>query len=109
MMTVQQALTGEDEDVDLSSDNTPVLRIHLWRADAVSTVLEVDSKLHITKAEPLSGVMFGVSHKMLQRKTLTRWAASGGGPAWGHGMTLQCSVQCMTCCSMHQPTVSTSW
>lgn len=76
MMTVQQALTGEDEDVDLSSDNTPVLRIHLWRADAVSTVLEVDPKLHITKADPLAGVMFGVSHKMLQRKTLTRWAAS---------------------------------
>jgi hypothetical protein len=47
------------------SETTAVLALDLWRAEGLTSLVEVDSRLAITKAEPTAGLIFGMSNQVL--------------------------------------------
>jgi hypothetical protein len=49
-----------------------VLSVSLWRAEGLRSLMEVDGKLGISRAEPAAGLMFGVGHGQLLRKSFRR-------------------------------------
>jgi hypothetical protein len=51
-----------------------VVQIELWRADVVRGVLEVDSRMHIGKADAAAGQLLGCASKLLNGMKLTRYA-----------------------------------
>jgi hypothetical protein len=50
----------------------PALEVVLWRADTLSSVLEVDGQLEITRADTTAGLLFGVSHRALVKRDFRR-------------------------------------
>ncbi|KAF8055488.1 tmcC [Scenedesmus sp. PABB004] len=58
---------GTPSAVDI--DATPVLTVSLWRAEGLTSLLEVDGKLGVLRVEPSAGLMFGVAHTALLRKS----------------------------------------
>jgi hypothetical protein len=48
------------------------LEVTLWRADAVAAVVEVDSKLEITRADAAAGLLFGFNHRAMIKKDFKR-------------------------------------
>lgn len=50
----------------------PVLSVSLWRAEGLTSLVEVDAKLGILRAEPSTGLVFGVSHTALLHKSFRR-------------------------------------
>jgi hypothetical protein len=65
----------------LDPESTAVLAVSLWRSEGLAGLVEVDGKLGISRAEPAAGLMFGVAHGQLLRKSFRR-----------------CAVQCRVCC-----------
>lgn len=59
------------------ADNTAVLTVSLWRAEGLTALVEVDSKLGIVRADPSTGLIFGVAHTALLRKSFKRCEAGG--------------------------------
>lgn len=51
------------------AEGVPLLKLCLWRADALSGQLELDGKLGITRADASVGLMFGVSGGALLHKS----------------------------------------
>ncbi len=49
-----------------------VLEVHLWAADQLSAVVEVDRHLVISRADAAAGLLFGLGAKALLRKRFTR-------------------------------------
>eukprot|EP00883_Tetradesmus_obliquus_P002715 jgi/Sobl393_1/12921/SZX78204.1 len=50
-------------------NETAVLSVSLWRAEGLTALVEVDGKMGIARAEPAAGLMFGVGHGQLLRKS----------------------------------------
>lgn len=50
-----------------------VQQIHLWRAEQLSGVLEIDPQYTVLKADAAVGHMLGIPAFKLQRKTLGRY------------------------------------
>lgn len=59
------------------------LSLVLWRADAVTAVMELDRNLSVVRADPAAGLLFGVSAKALIKKDFRRWEGGLGGGAGG--------------------------
>lgn len=55
-----------------AADSGGVLKIHLWSAELLSSVVEVDKKLTLTTLDAMTALMFGLPTRMLLRKPLTR-------------------------------------
>jgi hypothetical protein len=53
-------------------NETAVLSVSLWRAEGLTSLMEVDGKMGIVRAEPSAGLMFGVAHGQLMRKSFRR-------------------------------------
>lgn len=76
------------------------LEVVLWRADAVAAVVEVDSHLEITRADAAAGLLFGVSHRSLIKRSFKRWGLMLPDqflplPAWLlKGPNLRCMLTC---------------
>jgi hypothetical protein len=62
----------------LDPDSTAVLSVSLWRSEGLAGLVEVDGRLGISRAEPAAGLMFGVAHGQLLRKSFRRCARRGG-------------------------------
>lgn len=81
IMRVEALLQDEDGQEAGGGDAAgAVVRVELWRPDAVSSVLELDQRLTITRADEAAGLIFGLPHKMLAKHALSRWAV-GAPPA----------------------------
>jgi hypothetical protein len=52
--------------------STAVLAVSLWRAEGLTALMEVDGKMGIARAEPAVGLIFGVAHGQLLRKSFRR-------------------------------------
>jgi hypothetical protein len=63
----------------LDPNATAVLAVSLWRAEGLTSLMEVDGKLGISRAEPAAGLMFGVAHGQLLRKSFRRCAVCDAG------------------------------
>lgn len=46
-----------------------VLEVQLWRADAVTAVVELDKRLAVSRTDPAAGLLFGLPHKLLLKKS----------------------------------------
>lgn len=49
-----------------------VMRLYLWPSDVLSSVVEVDRALNLTRVDSLVGLLFGAPAKLLHRKSL-KW------------------------------------
>lgn len=67
------SLLKEDEvhNIKDGGEGLAVLEIELWRADALTSVMELDRKLAIERADPAAGLIFGVPYKQLLRKSFS--------------------------------------
>jgi hypothetical protein len=52
--------------------STAVLAVSLWRAEGLTALMEVDGKMGVARAEPAAGLIFGVAHGQLLRKSFRR-------------------------------------
>jgi hypothetical protein len=48
------------------------LEVVLWRSDALTAVIEVDSNLMVSRADAAAGLLFGVSYRALLKKDFRR-------------------------------------
>jgi hypothetical protein len=48
------------------------LQLVLWRADALSAVIELDQALRVVRADAAAGLLFGVSSKLLVKMDFKR-------------------------------------
>ncbi len=55
-----------------SADNIPLIRVILWRAEGLTTQMELDGKLGISRADPAAGLMFGVNTAALLHKSFKK-------------------------------------
>lgn len=46
-----------------------LLKLSLWRAEGLTTQLELDGKLGVTRAEPTAGLVFGYTTQALLHKS----------------------------------------
>ena len=58
----------------------PLIKLTLWRAEGLTTQLELDGKLGISRADPAAGLMFGVNTAALLHKSFKKWVGVG---MWG--------------------------
>lgn len=65
-------LALQDPSSTLDPEQTPVLTLSLFRAEGLTSVVEVDRKLNIARAEPTLGLIFGVPHSTLLRKSFPK-------------------------------------
>jgi hypothetical protein len=69
VMTLKMIQLNDDEEARAAtaagSQTMPVLALDLWRAEGLTSLVEVDSRLVITKAEPSAGLIFGMSNQQL--------------------------------------------
>lgn len=82
VLAVESVVDPDNDDVDLNDPSVPVLEIQLWRSDAVSSVVEVDSHLVVARADVGAGLIFGVPHKLLLKKSFKRWGRPWTRAAW---------------------------
>ncbi|WIA34679.1 hypothetical protein OEZ86_012993 [Tetradesmus obliquus] len=72
-MTMAVIAQGGDLVVDEEqADLLPVLQVSLFRADALSSLIELDNRLSVTHADEAAGLMFGVNAKQLLKKNFAR-------------------------------------
>jgi hypothetical protein len=50
----------------------PLIKLTLWRAEGLTTQLELDGKLGISRADPAAGLMFGVNTAALLHKSFKK-------------------------------------
>lgn len=62
----EQAACGEAEQLQ-----KPVAQVSLYRADALTTVLELDKGLAIARADDAAGLIFGLSPRALVKTSIT--------------------------------------
>lgn len=81
MLTMSVVHASEDADGSTTAaaaaadvNETAVLSVSLWRAEGLTALVEVDGKMGIARAEPAAGLMFGVGHGQLLRKSFRRCA-----------------------------------
>ncbi|WIA34671.1 hypothetical protein OEZ86_012986 [Tetradesmus obliquus] len=78
-MQIDLATSNDDMSQKLLEDATaaaavPVLQVSLYRADALSSVIELDKHLTIAHADEAAGVMFGINHRHMLRKSFAKLA-----------------------------------
>jgi hypothetical protein len=56
----------------VDADALPLLRVCLWRAEALTSQVELDGKLGITRADGAAGLMFGLSSAALLHKSFKK-------------------------------------
>lgn len=66
---------ADNDDVLGAADSVGVVNVHLWCTEGVSSVLEVNKSLIVTKADSMAGLMFGMPAKALVKQPLTRSVA----------------------------------
>lgn len=73
-MQMELVLRGENEEeqAELEDDNTAAMAVHLWKPDAITAVVEVDRKLAVVKADHMAGLICGVEHKAMLKKSFIR-------------------------------------
>eukprot|EP00775_Hariotina_reticulata_P009651 gene9651-9811_t len=71
IMTMSLVQMSEEDEAkaatDAGADTAAALTIDLWRAEGLSSLVEVDSRLSITRAEPAAGLMFGMSQRAVMQ------------------------------------------
>lgn len=72
IVTVEAIHSSDEADLDFSSENTAVLTMSLWKADAVSGVMELDQKLAIYKADQSAGLLLGLQAATLLKRSFKR-------------------------------------
>lgn len=63
------ALNGASGTTATDAESTPVLTLGLWRAEGLTSVVEVDNSLNIVRAETTTGLLFGVPTNSLIRRS----------------------------------------
>uniref|UniRef100_A0A383VUJ6 PAS domain-containing protein n=1 Tax=Tetradesmus obliquus TaxID=3088 RepID=A0A383VUJ6_TETOB len=76
-MQIELATADEDLSQQLLEDaaaaeTVPVLQVSLYRADALSSVVELDKHLTIAHADDAAGLMFGINHKHMLKKSFVK-------------------------------------
>lgn len=79
-LTVMQLDENDDERSGgrLDAEATPVLQLELWRAEGLTSVVEMDGKLAISRVEPMLGLIFGTSAHALLHKSFKRCVRAAG-------------------------------
>lgn len=70
------------------------LQVSLFRADALSSVMELDKHLAITHVDEAAGLMFGVNPKQLLKKAFARYGTALLGVS---GCAKHCLNHCTAC------------
>eukprot|EP00775_Hariotina_reticulata_P003515 gene3515-3785_t len=69
VMTLKMIQLNDEEEARAAtaagSETMPVLALDLWRAEGLTSLVEVDSQLAIMRAEPTAGLIFGMSNQLL--------------------------------------------
>ena len=73
VMTISSIKYAEEDDMDLSSDATPVLQLQLYRADVLTSVAEVDQNLKVIRLEPEVGLIFGKPVKTMMNRSINKY------------------------------------
>ncbi len=71
---VPQAEVIEGEDAGGGSGEANVrIRLTLWRRDLLTGVLELDERLVVRRASPLTGLIVGVPATSMMKRPLQKW------------------------------------
>eukprot|EP00775_Hariotina_reticulata_P001355 gene1355-1696_t len=89
VMTLKMIQLNDEEEARAAtaagSETMPVLALDLWRAEGLTSLVEVDSQLAIMRAEPTAGLIFGMSNQLLTQANFRNLA---GLPAATSAMAL---------------------
>jgi hypothetical protein len=63
---------GQEGAAGGGAEDEAQLRLVLWRADAITAVIELDKNLSVVRADPAAGLLFGLSSKLMIKKDFRR-------------------------------------
>ncbi|GBF97004.1 hypothetical protein Rsub_09801 [Raphidocelis subcapitata] len=74
ILQAEVAMGAEGDAAAADAGDEASLSLVLWRADAVTAVMELDRNLSIVRADPAAGLLFGMSAKAMIKKDFRRLA-----------------------------------